>query len=70
MSEYQYYKFERLDGDLDAKARQALRAISSRAEISATSFQVYLMACSKRWGYGSILLTTKLTSWLKIQAKA
>ena len=41
MSEYQYYKFERLDGDLDAKARQALRSISSRAEISATSFQVY-----------------------------
>ena len=41
MSEFQYYKFERLDGYLDAKARQALRAISSRAEISATSFQVY-----------------------------
>jgi hypothetical protein len=41
VSEYQYYKFERLDGYLDAKARQALRAISSRAEISATSFQVY-----------------------------
>lgn len=41
MSEYQYYKFERLDGFLDAKERQALRAISSRAEISATSFQVY-----------------------------
>jgi len=41
VSEYQYYKFERLDGYLDAKDRQALRAISSRAEISATSFQVY-----------------------------
>ncbi|WJV62780.1 hypothetical protein PCO86_01160 [Pectobacteriaceae bacterium CE70] len=41
MSEYQYYKFERLDGYLDAKARQALRTVSSRAEISATSFQVY-----------------------------
>jgi len=41
VSEYQYYKFERLDGYLDAKARQALRSISSRAEISATSFQVY-----------------------------
>ncbi|MBE3652182.1 hypothetical protein [Vibrio navarrensis] len=41
MSEYQYYKFERLDGFLDAKERQVLRAISSRAEISATSFQVY-----------------------------
>ncbi|MEL4238989.1 hypothetical protein [Shewanella xiamenensis] len=41
MSEYQYYKFERLDGYLDAKARQALRTISSRADITATSFQVY-----------------------------
>ncbi|WP_188926771.1 hypothetical protein [Shewanella algicola] len=41
MSEYQYYKFERLDGYLDAKARQSLRTVSSRAEISATSFQVY-----------------------------
>ena len=41
MSEYQYYKFERLDGYLEAKARQALRIISSRAEISTTSFQVY-----------------------------
>ncbi len=41
MSEYQYYKFERLDGYLDAKAREDLRAISSRADISATSFQVY-----------------------------
>nr|WP_254619335.1 hypothetical protein [Vibrio metschnikovii] len=30
-----------MDGYLEAKARQALRSISSRAEISATSFQVY-----------------------------
>jgi len=41
MSEYQYYKFERLDGYLDAKSCKALRAISSRADISTTSFQVY-----------------------------
>ena len=41
MSEYQYHKFEQLDGDLDAKARQSRRAISSRADITATSFQVY-----------------------------
>lgn len=40
MSEYQYYRFERLDGCLDSKARQSLRATSSRAEINATSFQV------------------------------
>nr|WP_219609097.1 hypothetical protein [Pectobacterium brasiliense] len=30
-----------MDGYLDAKVRQKLRAISSRADISATSFQVY-----------------------------
>ncbi len=41
MSEYQYYRFERLDGYLDSKAQQELRAISSRADITATSFQVY-----------------------------
>lgn len=41
MSEYQYYRFERLDGYLDSKQREALRRISSRAEITATSFQVY-----------------------------
>ncbi|MEL6114667.1 hypothetical protein P0Y67_05595 [Photobacterium sp. SP02] len=41
MSEYQSYRFERLDGVLDSKQRQALRQISSRAEITATSFQVY-----------------------------
>ncbi|MDA9557633.1 hypothetical protein N9R79_09065 [Vibrio sp.] len=41
MSEYQYYKFERLDGYLKTKDRQALRAISSRADITAKSFQVY-----------------------------
>lgn len=41
MSEYQYYKFERVDGPLPPHTRQALRAISSRAEISTTTFQVY-----------------------------
>ncbi|MEM0515480.1 hypothetical protein WCN91_08665 [Pseudoalteromonas sp. YIC-827] len=41
MSEYQYYRFKRLDGHLDNKERQALRDISSRADITATSFQVY-----------------------------
>ena len=41
MSEYSYYKFGRLDGYLDTEARQVLRDISSRAELSATTFQVY-----------------------------
>lgn len=40
MSEYHYYRFEQLDGHLDTKARQALREISSRADITSTSFQV------------------------------
>ena len=47
---YQYYKFERLDGYLEAKARQTLRSISSRAEISATSFQVYYTYSDLRTG--------------------
>lgn len=37
MSEYQYYEFQAIDRPLDDKARTALRQISSRAEISATS---------------------------------
>ncbi len=54
---YQYYKFERLDGYLQAKARQALRSISSRAEISATSFQVYYTYSDLRTG--GIFCTSK-----------
>ncbi len=38
MSEYQYYEFQAIDRPLDAADRQALRAISTRARISATSF--------------------------------
>jgi len=38
MSEYQYYEFRAIDRPLDAGAQQALRAISSRAQITATSF--------------------------------
>jgi hypothetical protein len=41
MSEYQYYRFESVDGYLDTSQRAALRAISSRADITARSFQVY-----------------------------
>ncbi|MCH1920480.1 hypothetical protein L9G15_13695 [Shewanella sp. A3A] len=40
MSEYQYYRFECLDGHLSSSQRQALRQISSRADISTASFQV------------------------------
>jgi hypothetical protein len=38
VSEYQYYEFQALDRPLGAADRQALRALSSRARITATSF--------------------------------
>jgi hypothetical protein len=38
MSEYQYYEFQAIDRPLDQAAQQALRAISSRARITPTSF--------------------------------
>lgn len=38
MSEYQYYEFQAVDRPLDEAARRALRAISTRARITATSF--------------------------------
>lgn len=38
MSEYQYYEFLAIDRPLDQTAQQALRSISSRARITATSF--------------------------------
>lgn len=38
MSEYQYYEFQAIDRPLDKAAREALRSISSRAQITATSF--------------------------------
>jgi hypothetical protein len=39
MSEYQYYEFLAIDRPLDRAAQDALRSISSRARITATSFQ-------------------------------
>ena len=38
MSEYQYYEFQAIDRPLDRAAQDALRTISSRARITATSF--------------------------------
>jgi hypothetical protein len=38
MSEYQYYEFRAIDRLLDTAARNSLRALSSRAQITATSF--------------------------------
>jgi len=38
MSEYQYYEFQAVDRLFDAPAREQLRAISSRARITASSF--------------------------------
>lgn len=39
MSEYQYYEFVAIDHPLGAKEQQELRAISTRADISATRFR-------------------------------
>lgn len=38
MSEYQYYEFQAVDRPLSAEDRQALRRLSTRARITATSF--------------------------------
>lgn len=38
MSEYQYYKFQAIDRPLSEEDRRALRALSARARITATSF--------------------------------
>ena len=38
LSEYQYYEFLALDRPLDEADRKALRALSTRAQITATSF--------------------------------
>jgi len=38
MSEYQYYEFQAIDKPLSEKDREALRDISSRAQITSTSF--------------------------------
>ncbi|MCY0921245.1 hypothetical protein OS965_24160 [Streptomyces sp. H27-G5] len=38
MSEYQYYEFQALDRPLSGDQREALRGVSSRARITATSF--------------------------------
>jgi hypothetical protein len=38
VSEYQYYEFQTLDRPLDATDREALRALSTRARITGTSF--------------------------------
>ena len=38
MSEYQYYEFQAIDRPLDKSDLKALRALSTRARITATSF--------------------------------
>lgn len=38
MSEYQYYEFQAIDKPLSEKDREVLRDISSRAQITSTSF--------------------------------
>src|SRR5258706_535606 len=45
MSEYQYYEFRAIDKPLDKKQMEELRALSTRAEITPTSF-------SNEYSYG------------------
>ena len=45
MSEYQYYEFRAIDRPLDQKQMDELRALSTRAEITPTSF-----ANTYHWG--------------------
>jgi hypothetical protein len=47
MSEYQYYEFQAIDRPLDRAAQDALRSISSRAKITATSF-------TNHYGWGDL----------------
>ncbi len=46
MSEYQYYEFQAIDRPLTAKEQEELRALSSRGEITATSY-------TNEYNYGS-----------------
>ena len=55
MSEYQYYEFQAIDRPLDQAAQEALRSISSRARITATSFTNHY-----EWG---ISRATRANSW-------
>jgi len=49
VSEYQYYEFQAVDLPLDAKALAAVRALSTRARITPTSFvNTYQPPCSTR----------------------
>lgn len=41
MSEYQFYRFERVTGVLSAKEQQTLRTVSTRADITPRSFSVF-----------------------------
>ena len=48
MSEYQYYEFQAIDRPLGGADQEALRALSTRARITATSFTNSYEILSKR----------------------
>ncbi len=62
MSEYQYYEFQAIDRPLDASARQALRTLSTRARITATSF-----TNSYEWGNFKGEPETLMDKWFEAE---
>jgi hypothetical protein len=55
MSEYQYYEFQAIDRPLDRAAQDAVRSVSSRARITATSF-------TNEYNWGDFEVT-RASSW-------
>ena len=64
MSEYQYYEFQAIDRPLDESDREALRSLSSRAQITATSFTNHYEwgdfkgSLGSSWNAGSTSIST------------
>lgn len=61
MSEYQYHEFQAIDRPLTEGDRQALRALSTRARITATSF-----TNSYEWGDFKVDPARLIESWFDL----
>jgi hypothetical protein len=61
VSEYQYYEFQALDRPLGEEDRKALRTLSSRARITATSF-----TNSYEWGNFKGLRDELMARWFDL----
>ncbi len=65
MSEYQYYEFQAIDRPLSDADRQALRDLSTRARITATSF-----TNSYEWGDFKGDPAKLVERWLSAETRA